>query len=270
MRKRLANYHSHIYLCKHATGTSEDYIKKAITLNYDEIGISDHGPLSRIQISRRMSKDEYQQIYLPELIDLKQKYQDKIKVLRAVEVEFFPECLNEYYQYLTELDYLILGQHDIIIDNQLKSVYSRSFTEDDLIIYGDMVTQALKTGLFKILAHPEIFMFALKDYTTTCEKVSAKIINAAYENKVYLEFNANGLRKYIRNINGEPRYTYPHPSFWKQVAEFQKDHPDLLVIIGDDSHSLDDFNDNQTKLSYELLDQLDIIYQDKIDLNNLD
>lgn len=263
---RISNYHTHIYLCKHATGDSEDYIKKAIALNYEDIGISDHGPLSIIYVSRRMSKEEYYQIYLPNLIDLKNKYQNKINVLSAVEVEFFPECIDEYKQYLTELDYLILGQHDVEYNGILKSVYSKTFSEDDLIIYRDLVVQALKTGLFKILAHPDIFMFILRDYNLVCEKVAQDIIEAAYQNNVYLEFNANGLRKYIKDENGKTIYTYPYPKFWEQVKVFQDEHPDLLVLISDDCHSVDHLQDEATIAAYEILDSLKIKYQDKIKL----
>ena len=35
------NYHSHTYLCRHAQGIPEDYIK-SIALGYEEIGISCH------------------------------------------------------------------------------------------------------------------------------------------------------------------------------------------------------------------------------------
>ncbi len=38
------NYHTHMYLCRHATGTIEDYVKEAIRLNFDAIGFTDHAP----------------------------------------------------------------------------------------------------------------------------------------------------------------------------------------------------------------------------------
>ena len=46
------NFHTHIYLCKHATGNAEDYIKRAIELNYESIGISDHGPLTEYFLNK--------------------------------------------------------------------------------------------------------------------------------------------------------------------------------------------------------------------------
>ena len=266
---RIANYHTHIYLCKHATGNVEDYVKKAISLNYQELGFSDHGPLSVIQISRRMNKEEYRNIYLKEISDARKRYCDQISVKAAVEVEYFPHCLPEYLAYLRDLDYLVLGQHDIIKDNQIVSLYSSQFKEDDLIIYQDMIIEALRTGLFKIVAHPDLFMFRLNEYTELASMVSYNIIKACYENNCYLEFNANGLRKYQKQKSDKIVYTYPYPAFWLQVKEFQNKHPDLKVIIGDDCHAVEDFHDELTLKAHQILDKMEIKYVDKIIFNDL-
>ena len=78
---KLTNYHTHMYLCRHATGTSEDYILKAIEEGYSEIGISDHGPyhdyLKRKLNSRRMTMNEFFNDYIPDLNRLKEQYKDQ-------------------------------------------------------------------------------------------------------------------------------------------------------------------------------------------------
>ena len=62
------NFHTHIYLCKHAVGNTAQYVKKAVNLGYESIGISDHGPIldhyHEKFYSRRMNFDEYHNIYL--------------------------------------------------------------------------------------------------------------------------------------------------------------------------------------------------------------
>ena len=79
-----------MYLCRHATGTSEDYILKAIEEGYSEIGISDHGPyhdyLKRKLNSRRMTMNEFFNDYIPDLNRLKEQYKDQIKVLSSIEI----------------------------------------------------------------------------------------------------------------------------------------------------------------------------------------
>ena len=68
INKIKANYHTHIFLCKHAIGDVEDYVKKAIGLQYHTIAITDHGPLPKFLQkklnSRRMSIEQYKEIYL--------------------------------------------------------------------------------------------------------------------------------------------------------------------------------------------------------------
>ena len=43
-----SNYHTHTFLCKHALGDSEDYVKRAISLGYHTIAITDHGPFPKL------------------------------------------------------------------------------------------------------------------------------------------------------------------------------------------------------------------------------
>ena len=77
------NYHTHIKLCKHAEGMPADYIKKAIELKYEEIGISDHGPLLD-EWTFRMNKQEYRNIYLPSLDAAIKEYGDKINIYKVL------------------------------------------------------------------------------------------------------------------------------------------------------------------------------------------
>ena len=265
----IANYHTHIYLCKHATGTIEEYILKAIDNNYQILGISDHGPiddqLTKLLNSRRMSMDEYYNIYLKDLEQLKIKYQDKITLLRAAEVEFYADYITRYRTMHSELDYLVLGQHEILRDGKYKSVYY-NLDEKDIMIYAETVCEAMNTKLFKIVAHPELFMYSLKEFNNVCEKASRMIIECAIKNNIVLEINANGIRRPLfkgLDYHDEKNYVYPYPEFWKLVHEYQQ-HSKLDVVINDDSHSLIYFNDECTKLAYEFAERYKIKVLDKI------
>ena len=156
------NYHTHIYLCKHATGTIEEYILRAIEQKYDTLGISDHGPIDdelTIKLnSRRMSMNEYYDLYLKELEFLKSKYSDKITLLRASELEFYEEYITRYRTMRSELDYLVLGQHEIIRDGKYKSVYF-NVDSTDVMIYAETVCKAMDTKLFRILAPSVLILF---------------------------------------------------------------------------------------------------------------
>lgn len=268
---RIANYHTHIYLCKHATGTSEEYIQKAIQDGFCHIGISDHGPISdelTLKLrSRRMSEDEFINVYLKDLNNLKKKYNDQINVLTALEIEYYDHYQSRITTLREKVDYLVLGQHEIYKDGNYKSTYSYDFNEDDIEIYKNLVLNAMETGLFKVFAHPELYMYRYPSFTKQCENVAISIAEAALKNHVALEFNANGIRSSVFKNNGildSKLFKYPYIPFWQVIKKFQDNHPDLIIVINDDSHSVEAFNDQYTKLAYQCADELGLKITNKL------
>ena len=104
------NYHTHHYLCKHAEGNVSDYIKEAIKCGFDEIGISDHGPINADAFPR-MNFEEFECIYLKELENSICENAGKIKIYKGLEIEYIENDLEYYKDLLSKLDYLILGCH---------------------------------------------------------------------------------------------------------------------------------------------------------------
>ena len=80
------NYHTHMRLCHHAQGDIRDYVEEAIRLGFHSLGMSDHGPISNPGF-RRMTKDEFYNIYVPEFRECKKIYQDKIHLYLGLEIE---------------------------------------------------------------------------------------------------------------------------------------------------------------------------------------
>lgn len=254
--KPISNYHTHTYLCKHAIGYPIDYVKKAIQLGYKEIAITDHGPLIDEIISnfytRRMSYKQYYDFYLKELEEAKY-YSNKIKVLKGIEIEYFENMTDNYKSFLKDLDILVLGQHYFFYNGKYLSVYSR-LSDDEIKIYGQIVIQAMKTGFFKIIAHPDIYCYTRK-WDNVCEEVAKKIIDASKKYNVYLEFNVNGIRNdkeknRVKNENGNLNFSYPRYEFFKLVKE-----ANIEVIINDDAHNPGYLYDENTKLAIELADK---------------
>ena len=275
----ISNYHTHIYLCRHASGKVSDYVEKAILNNYEEIVISDHGPLpeelrSKLH-SARMREDEFTNIYLKELQTTREGFKDQIKVLFGTEIEYLPETKNLLPFFKENLDYLILGQHYYIKNNHYYSVFGdnkynpreiKIFSED-LFIYANTISEALNTGYFKILAHPEIIMIVYPRWDNNTEAAMRIIIEACIRNNVYLEFNANGLRRgnyeLYPGYKYDKLYMYPRFEFWDLLyKEYNYDR----VIISDDSHSLKDFNDEATKWSYDYFKEHNYPFKEKIEL----
>ena len=106
-----ANYHTHLSLCGHAAGMSEDYVKVAIEAGYKELGMSDHGPIKPSfmtpeefkynWLERQMTYEEFLNIYLPDCQRVKEKYKDLIKFHIGIEIEY----LYPFHKYFEELFY---------------------------------------------------------------------------------------------------------------------------------------------------------------------
>lgn len=226
------NYHTHTRLCRHADGMPLDYVARAVERGYREIGISDHGPLLD-EWRYRMTNREFYEEYLPGIAEAEKQYGDAIKIYRGLEIEYHPGFHHHYERLRKDLDYLILGQHIIFFGLHYRDVYDY-LTDEDIARYRDEVIAAMYTGYFKMIAHPDIYMFARLTWDKAAEEVARAIIAAAIVNDVILEINANGIRrKPIQIKDGVWRYIYPRYEFWEVV----KGYPEAKVIIGEDNHT---------------------------------
>ena len=233
------NHHTHSYLCQHAQGMPSDYIKLSLAAGYREIGISDHGPLFQ-HWTYRMNLEEFYKIYLADIKDAEQKYGDKIKIYRGLELEYYPLFHNHYEILLKDLDYIILGQHAVMFENDLYDVYD-NMTEELITLYKEEVISGMKTGCFRILAHPDIYLFSYTEWNPFTESVAKAIIEASIETSVLLEINANGFRrKQIINQDNELTYVYPRLEFWRLVTKY----PQAKIIIGEDNHAFKNVDDD--------------------------
>jgi histidinol-phosphatase (PHP family) len=232
------NYHNHTYLCGHAEGLPIDYIRIALEKGYQEIGISDHGPLFDIW-QTRMTMEQFYEIYLPNLELAQKQYGDKIKIYKGLEMEYFPEFFDHYQKLLNDLDYLILGQHFIQKGNGLLDLY-HLVLDEDLDRYRNAVVAALDTGLFRILAHPDIYLFSHQTWNEHTAQVAHDIIQTAIKNNVFLEINVNGIRRRrIINQDQEVVYIYPRKEFWQLLQNY----PQAKILINEDNHALKQIDD---------------------------
>lgn len=237
------NYHTHCYLCNHAEGFPHDYIEKAIELGFEGIGISDHGPL-RPEWIHRMNYDEFIDIYLKDIDDSINKYSNCIEIYKGLEIEYYDEYLLYYHLLLEKLDYLILGQHALKMNGKIVDIFE-NMTKESIFEYTNEVIEALDTKCFKILAHPDIFMYKYPyEWDSDLEDCSRRIIETAIKNDVYLELNVNGARRgVIKNSFGEDTWKYPYLDFWRIVSEYKE----AKIVINADCHKIDYLYDNITE-----------------------
>ena len=73
----------------------------------------------------------------------------------------------------------------------------------------DEILEAMDTGLFAYIAHPDIFMRGYPVFDEHCKTISRKIIEKAKETNTPLEYNLLGLS----HSKNDGKQGYPHPEF---------------------------------------------------------
>lgn len=275
------NYHIHSKYCKHAKGELFEYLDFAIKGNLKEIGISDHMPLSENllksfyrfieksgSLSSRMDMNEIQK-YLSEIDVLKKN--DKVKVFSGFECEYNSFDLD-YLEYLkSQVDYLNLGVHYVYKDKLLYDFMnnlvtdgenSRNIQLSDIEIYTENCVKAISSGLFNVLVHPDVFMknFDNDIIDENIKKWSKRIIEAAIENKVFLELNTSDIFKAKKKNR---RIRYPSDSFWKIVSEYK----DAKILIGTDAHQPERVCDFQLEFISDFIKKHNLTIVDAIGSN---
>ena len=261
MKKIISNYHTHCNLCNHALGSIEDYILQAINDGFTDIGISDHAPFDFLnERSVRMSINDFES-YKGQLDDAIVHYSKQINIYKGIEIEYFKH-MDDHYQALKQtLDYLILGQHYIDFNSKLISTY-HIHTMEELTHYKDTVVEAMRTGYFKILAHPEICFLHQPVFTKAMIDISREIIETAKATNTLLEINANGFRKKKQVTHGYTYRIYPREEFWLLVKDIG-----AKTIISADAHKPKQLMDHAMKQAYKFADDMSLEVEEALVFN---
>ena len=220
----MINYHTHTFRCKHAYGTDEEFVEAAIRAGFTTLGFADHCPwrFEDGHVSAMRMLPEQLAGYYASLASLRDRYADTIDIKIGLECEFSPLAAKAHDELLDSvpLDYRILAQHYLVPDKEMISVVPPTTDEKNLAFYVDTCIEALATGKYLYIAHPDIMNYVgdaaiyKKHYARLCLFLKRKNIPA--------EINLGGL--------STGRY-YPNRQFWEIVAECG-----CSAIIGYDAH----------------------------------
>jgi len=221
------NYHTHTWRCRHASGEEREYIENAIAAGMKGLGFSDHVPYpfpDGYCSSFRMYTEQAEE-YAMTLSALKEEYRGRIDIKIGYEAEYYPLFFEDMLSLVTRYpcDYLILGQH--FIESEMTGKYSGGETEDEgqLRQYVDEVIEAMGTGLFSYVAHPDLLHFTGDDRVYRRE--FARLTEAAAVCGIPMEINLLGLR------GGR---SYPDERFFELCGK-----AGAPVCIGSDAHTAD-------------------------------
>lgn len=230
----LSSFHTHTYLCKHAEGTPLDYALQAEAEGCSALGFSDHCPYPYNDLwpfCRMAAAD----------LPLYKKLVDEAKaavtfpVYLGFECEWHPRYRSWFEDELIGkcgADYLALGSHWFPVDGELEYI---AYVEDKQLLfqYIDFTIEAMRSGLYAFLAHPDLFLSEQMSMDADCRACTDALIDAANDLHIPLEINGYGLIKpKIRRDYGED-YQYPVTAFWQRAAEKK-----ACIICNSDAHKI--------------------------------
>lgn len=246
---KLEDWHTHSERCHHATGTIEDYVKRAIELGLNTIGISDHFPYEFLKKIDRIPFGEYAMTlneiedYLKTIDGLKQKYGNNINIRTAFEIDFFENqevALNEQLiNFKPRLDYILGSIHILDFgDGRGSWGFDDGRFLKDYEFYGanNVYMKYFETELkmvnsksfdFDVICHfdlPKKF----KHIPTNKEEVDNKatrVLEAVKKRGVAMEINTSGFRKDVG-------IQYPSENYIQKMHEL-----DIPILLGSDAHS---------------------------------
>ncbi len=235
--KKIANYHTHTYLCHHATGTPVDYVKQAALDGCTELGISDHCPYPEdfcdVWQDVRMAVSD-----VPHYLEMVQAAKEAapFPVRWGFECEWDAEYESWYRDELKGrygAEYLVLGSHWLRAGD--KHVGSNKATASDLRKYAEQTIQGLQSGLFAFLAHPDLFMSKHKEWDADAEACFKAILEAAVDLDIPIEVNGLGCSRPPNETSRGMRFQYPYIEFWELAAQ-----TNVRVICNSDAHDAHD------------------------------
>jgi histidinol-phosphatase (PHP family) len=251
----LEDWHTHNDLCRHAVGTIEDYVKGAIDMKLDLIGISDHFPyeylkngnvsIEQVPYKEYAMKLSEIESYFSIFEKLKIKYKTKIQIRIAFEIDYFrsqEEALNKYFKSrVDELDYILGSVHMLhgksrlfaFDDMRFLNLYNEYDSIDDIYLEYYQKIQSMITSKdfdFDILGHfdlPKKYNKRPIDKELVMDE-AIKTLEFVKRNDLTIEINTGGLRKEVKE-------QYPSFDIIERMYEL-----DIPILLGSDAHDPND------------------------------
>lgn len=263
MKKRqvktvIANFHTHTRRCRHAVGTEDEYVQAALEAGLKILGFSDHTPYyfpGNYYSTFRMYPSELKG-YVDSVLRVRKAYEGQIRIPLGLEAEFYPGLFPELLPRLQDagIEYLLLGQH--FVGDEVGEHYCGRPTADPDVLrrYCRQVCDAMDTGLFSYLAHPDLLFFT--GSPALYREQMREVCKAAKACGVPLEVNLLGI------FSGRH---YPNPVFWELAAE-----ENCPVVIGRDAHAPMQLLDGESlNKAQQMIEKLGLQVQETVRLRRI-
>lgn len=234
---KFADLHSHTPLCKHASGTPEEYLQAALDKGLAYFGVSDHIPWPHGYDSEvRMTPDQFGE-YRASVRTMQKKAKDTpLTVLYGIELDFVPGRMDEVASAIANepFDYRIGSIHyvdDFAFDNpDFAYIWKDRGADWVWNRYADLLCEFVDSFEFEIMGHPDLpkkFGYMPLDRSAFVEKMKDAFAIAASKG-IAIEINTAGLRKKVHEL---------YPSLDLLTLARKAGMP---LAFGSDSHSPSD------------------------------
>jgi len=226
----LTDSHIHTYLCKHASGTIEEYVDAAKKNGITEMCFTDHAPdPDGYDLKHRMEMDKYP-FYRDKIKELRKNNKNPA-VLFGIEADYYENCEKFLRPWLAGQDFdMVLGSIHYIkswgIDNPAeKSVWDSVDLEATWRDYFEIMGKLADTRLYDVVAHLDIpKKFGHRIGSEVVEQITGPALDRIAAANMAIEINTSGLRKPVDEI-------YPSLAILKLARE-----RNIPICFGSDSH----------------------------------
>jgi histidinol-phosphatase (PHP family) len=227
-----ADLHTHTYLCKHADGGAEEYVRAAIDRGLTMIGCSDHAPMpDDYDAKHRMSFDQFEHDYKPTVLALREKYKGSIDVKFGVEGDFFPgteDWVRDFHA-ANDFDYVIGSVHYLGEWGFDNPIFVHRYDQENIDVvyerYFDHIKRSAESGLFDILGHCDLVKKFGHRPTKNMAEILRETMKAIKACDIVIEINTSGLRKPVQEM-------YPSEEILTIAGELG-----IPLTLGSDAHT---------------------------------
>ncbi len=226
-----ADYHSHTPLCKHAEGTPEAFIDRALAAGLDEFGISDHAPQSPEPFDDwRMSMAEMP-VYFDWIARARKYAAGRIPVRAGMECDWLAgnEAWIDKLAGMFPWDYLIGSIHYIDgwdFDNpKWLGRWAESDVDAMWTRYWKAYAGMARSARFDILGHPDLIKKFAHQPAGDLARFYEPAIEAIAGSGAAIELNTAGWHKPCAEA-------YPSPQFLRLAAS-----AGIPLVISSDAHA---------------------------------
>lgn len=214
----------------------DEFALKAIELGFDEIVFTDHMPFT-------VTGDEHDRIpfgavgdYCKAVDEYRCRYSDSISIKTGIEIDFYPACLTEIREVLSEGSFdRILGSSHLNIEGFAIPFDSLTRTEFAGIVFENYL-RAAESGLFHVLTHLDVYrwIFADPNFGLTDDSYSVM----SHESLLRHLFTELERRGTALEINAAPLYKKfdelgPYPV--SEILKIAEDYK-FPIVYGSDAH----------------------------------